>query len=113
MNTKYLEYLKSKEWQDKRNEVFELKGRQCQKCQSTTNLRIHHGTYANIYNEKLEELFVLCENCHDEYHRRFPIASLPRMNRFLFGKKKIYRSWKYTPYVRKTPRKGAIVFQKI
>lgn len=66
---KYDEYLKSKEWKNKRNEVFELRGRKCARCESTAKLHIHHATYDRIYKENIyKDLFVLCNYCHNMYH---------------------------------------------
>lgn len=71
MNQKYIEYLDSSEWKIKRDKVFDLKGRKCQRCPNNIHIHVHHGTYENIYNENIEkELFVLCKNCHEEYHKK-------------------------------------------
>ena len=66
----YTDYINhSKEWGVKRQETFALKGRECERCQSTKELNVHHGTYARLYYEVVEtDLFVLCRECHDLYH---------------------------------------------
>lgn len=65
---KYARYLNSTHWKKKRQEVFEAKGKFCNACQSIENLQVHHLTYANLNNEKLEDLEVLCDSCHEKRH---------------------------------------------
>ncbi len=71
MNDKYKTYLLSDEWKQKRELVFHKKWRACEKCKSENNLRIHHWTYIRIYKEKVSDLFVLCNDCHWEFHRLY------------------------------------------
>lgn len=67
---KYNQYIiHSQEWQYVREKAFKLKGKVCQKCKSTHNLNVHHATYKRLYKENIEtDLFILCNNCHFEYH---------------------------------------------
>lgn len=74
----YKEYLKSPEWQAKRKAVFEraLKNAKsnnrfgtCEKCGYQPYkpcLQVHHLTYEHVYDERLEELQLLCPRCHKE-----------------------------------------------
>ena len=71
MNDKYKTYLLSDEWKQKRELVFQKKWRTCEKCKSENNLRIHHWTYIRIYKEKVSDLFVLCNDCHWEFHKLY------------------------------------------
>lgn len=69
---KYLDYLQSKEWQDVRNRVFQKRGRSCERCGKDLQGKIadvHHKTYKNLFNEKLEDLEVLCRPCHQDEHK--------------------------------------------
>jgi hypothetical protein len=68
MTKDYQEYLLSKEWKEFRKKAFEHYGRRCSKCQTTKNLQIHHLHYDNIFNEKLEDVKVLCKKHHEETH---------------------------------------------
>ncbi len=66
---KYHEYLQSESWKflTKRKRVEA--GYKCQLCNSNkAKLNVHHRTYDNIYHEKLDDLIVLCENCHKKFH---------------------------------------------
>lgn len=76
--TKYNAYIASPEWQEKRKEVFEHKWCACEACGSTKYLHIHHGTYRRLYNEKIEDLFVLCGKCHTELHEKYGTKDLFR-----------------------------------
>ena len=71
MNDKYKTYLLSDEWKQKRELVFQKKWRACEKCKSENNLSIHHWTYIRIYKEKVSDLFVLCNDCHWEFHKLY------------------------------------------
>ncbi len=71
MNDKYKTYLLSDEWKQKRELVFQKKWRACEKCKSEINLRIHHWTYIRIYKEKVSDLFVLCNDCHWDFHKLY------------------------------------------
>jgi hypothetical protein len=70
MNQKYKDYLQSDEWQKKRQQLFAERGKVCERCQSITNIQVHHKTYENIFNEKLSDLEVLCKICHENHHKR-------------------------------------------
>jgi phage terminase large subunit GpA-like protein len=65
---KYHEYLQSPEWKEFRNKAFEHYGKKCAHCKRTKRLQIHHVTYANIFNEKLEDVMVLCDLHHKKIH---------------------------------------------
>lgn len=39
----------------------------CEQCPSRQRLEVHHLKY-NPYNERLSDLKVLCENCHEQVH---------------------------------------------
>src|SRR5574343_85240 len=62
----YEQYILSKEWQEKRDACFALKGKMCQFCGSIEKLHIHHDTYKNFKNEDVEnDLYVISLKCHD------------------------------------------------
>lgn len=67
--SKYKDYLKSKHWKNKRKVVLELKNNTCEYCKTNKNLQVHHTTYKNIGDEKISDLMVLCEECHQATHR--------------------------------------------
>jgi len=65
---KYHEYLETPAWQKKRRMAFKKYGRVCSECNSTEKLCVHHKTYENIFNEKVEDLQILCWICHEKLH---------------------------------------------
>lgn len=65
---KYHEYLLSPEWKEFRKKAFEHYGKKCAHCKRTKRLQIHHKTYINIFNEKLEDVMILCELHHARIH---------------------------------------------
>jgi|688.fasta_scaffold1037602_2 5-methylcytosine-specific restriction endonuclease McrA len=72
MDDKYKSYLKSKEWFAIRESLFLARGKRCEKCLVTKNLHIHHLHYRNIYNEKPEDLLIVCRDCHNKIHNINP-----------------------------------------
>jgi len=64
----YQKYLKSSAWRKKREELFVLRGKRCEKCSNENYLQIHHLTYERIFNERLEDLKILCKGCHSNEH---------------------------------------------
>lgn len=73
----YNEYLASNEWKAKRTLVLMRDDYKCQVCKVAKAEEIHHLTYSNIYNERLEDLQALCSNCHHQ------ITMAERNNRLL------------------------------
>lgn len=68
---KYHEYLKTKEWQEKRKLAIKHYGGTCALCSKTDNLNVHHKSYENIFNEQVpRDLIVLCQLHHQLYHEQ-------------------------------------------
>lgn len=65
----YEMYLKTPHWKNLRITKFNEVGKQCQFCDSTYNLVVHHRNYARRGCEKLSDLTVLCRDCHDALHK--------------------------------------------
>jgi len=67
---KYTLYLRSDEWKHK---VLLCKNRfkyRCAICNSEDNLHVHHRTYDNVFDELLEDLTLLCGDCHKLFHQK-------------------------------------------
>lgn len=67
----YKDYLKTLQWFDLKMEVYKrdsYRCRQCHKDLSKFNGEVHHTHYDNIYNEKLEDLVLVCPECHELIH---------------------------------------------
>ena len=62
---RYRRYLKSKKWAKIRMAMFRNYGFACGLCGSKKQIQVHHRTYKNQYNEKPEDLIVLCHKCHE------------------------------------------------
>uniref|UniRef100_A0A6M3L6M0 Putative homing endonuclease n=1 Tax=viral metagenome TaxID=1070528 RepID=A0A6M3L6M0_9ZZZZ len=61
-------YINSKEWKAKRRAAFLHYGKACQICGSTQELSVHHLTYERLGREKMKDLQVLCNSCHENTH---------------------------------------------
>ena len=82
MTNKYKQYLNTIQWQLKRQQIFDRARKNansynmygvCEKCgyePYKACLQVHHLTYDNIYNEKLEDLILLCPYCHKKIHEK-------------------------------------------
>lgn len=68
----YDTYLRSAHWIAKRKEAMEHYGSVCDQCGATSNLHVHHKTYARLCQEKMEDLQVLCKACHMALHEADP-----------------------------------------
>lgn len=69
MNHQYRDYLNSPQWQEKRSELFRLKGYKCVECGSAKRVQAHHISYRNIFNENVAtDLIPLCIICHYKLH---------------------------------------------
>jgi len=56
--------------------VLARAGYKCTDCgRSDRILDVHHNTYRNYGQEKLEDLTVLCRPCHTEWHKRWGLPS--------------------------------------
>lgn len=70
-------YLESDHWKAIRKAALQQSNYQCSKCGSKSDLNVHHKTYARKGHERLDDLEVLCYQCHMETH-----AYLERMKNF-------------------------------
>lgn len=62
-------YIRSDAWKAKRRQVFARYGKICSKCRTRKPpIHIHHLHYRSFGDESMEDLQVLCENCHREAH---------------------------------------------
>jgi len=66
------DYYNSPEWEEKRKAALDFYGHKCTICGTKDNLRVHHKTYSNFMNENMEDLTVLCDECHHNFHLMLP-----------------------------------------
>lgn len=64
----YRAYLASPEWRRKRWAALQHHGRHCGVCRTRHNLHVHHKTYARLFRELMDDLEILCEECHRMHH---------------------------------------------
>ena len=65
----YERYLESDTWTDIRRRKLAEVGAKCAICGSRENITVHHIQYPKVYgSEEMEDLKVLCWNCHKEKH---------------------------------------------
>lgn len=66
----YHRYLNSWHWRIMRQIKLWLSGHKCQLCASRHRLEVHHNTYERVGRESLNDLVVLCRQCHQKYHNK-------------------------------------------
>jgi 5-methylcytosine-specific restriction endonuclease McrA len=63
---KYNKYLKTTEWQERRNEVLIRDNYLCQACLKARATQVHHLSYDHWGQEPLFELVAICNECHEK-----------------------------------------------
>jgi 5-methylcytosine-specific restriction endonuclease McrA len=65
----YAERRRTKEWAILKRQVHRRDGYCCRLCgASDVELHVHHCTYENYMQERLEDLITLCRSCHERCH---------------------------------------------
>lgn len=68
----YSDYLLTEHWQEIRQRALKNASYRCQLCNDDGQLDVHHRTYERRGCERLEDLTVLCRNCHGKHHDKIP-----------------------------------------
>jgi hypothetical protein len=64
----YTLYLDSDAWKARRSYMVRRAGHRCQVCNSRERLEVHHRTYDRLGHERIDDLTVLCHECHGDFH---------------------------------------------
>ena len=64
----YESYIRSSEWQEKRQERLRIDGFTCKACGTNKDLQVHHLTYDRLSKENMDDLITLCADCHKKEH---------------------------------------------
>jgi 5-methylcytosine-specific restriction endonuclease McrA len=67
----YNGYLRSDEWEARRQAVLERADWRCEDCNAELATHAHHHTYERVGEERLSDLEALCPSCHDGRHGTF------------------------------------------
>lgn len=68
----YQAYLRTLHWREVAKAAKERAGGRCQLCNDTDRLETHHRTYERRGFEEDWDLTVLCDRCHEKFHREPP-----------------------------------------
>ncbi len=74
----YPERWTTEEWEVMRNRMLARARYRCQLCGArgrNVQLNVHHNSYENYGEERLEDLIVLCRSCHRRFHGIQPDAA--------------------------------------
>ena len=107
--SKYNEHLSSKEWAAMRRTAMRRAKYACEICGakriSDNPLHVHHLTYERMGSEDIDDLVVLCEDCHNEVHEFVDYAILK--SRPFIGTTDEegweYEQWMALPHMRRSP----------
>ena len=66
----YPKYLTTVHWYAFRQMALKAADYQCQNCGARYGLEVHHLTYERLGREKLEDVVVLCDACHNDKHNK-------------------------------------------
>lgn len=64
----YAEYINSKRWAKKREEALAFHGSRCSECGTSHQLQVHHIHYKTLFSERMQDLRILCHDCHANHH---------------------------------------------
>jgi hypothetical protein len=64
----YSDYLETPEWSLVRQSALHAAGHRCEVCYTDDRLEVHHRTYARLGRELIEDVTVLCRDCHGRFH---------------------------------------------
>jgi len=65
LSKEYIEYINSEKWREKRQIIAQRDNYTCRYCgKKTKNFDVHHLTYAHLFDEPLDDLVLVCRNCH-------------------------------------------------
>lgn len=65
---RYLNYIRSKQWAQIRDEHLERCERWCEICHAARACQVHHWTYARLGHEHPLDLCAVCVTCHHRIH---------------------------------------------
>ena len=69
--TPYQEYLQSEHWRKLRQAKLDNDGHACSLCRCDKRIQVHHIIYRHPWTLcTTEDLQVMCEWCHDRFHRK-------------------------------------------
>jgi hypothetical protein len=71
----YVDYLESPEWWNVRMCALHAAGWRCEVCNTDDELVVHHRAYERRGEEVLEDLTVLCRDCHHRFHDSGALAA--------------------------------------
>lgn len=71
----YDDYLRTGDWAVVRYFALRRSGYGCERCQRGRDLQAHHQTYERRCEERLDDLIVLCADCHADTHGQPPPVS--------------------------------------
>lgn len=79
MTQEYTDYLLSDAWKEKRKEKLIHGGKRCEVCGTKKRLQIHHLTYERIFQERMDDLMILCRKHHEAVEGLYQSSKLRKL----------------------------------
>jgi hypothetical protein len=70
----YNDYIHSPDWEDRKRRYWDTHQKRCVICLTYKNIDLHHLSYADLGNERDEDLVAVCRTHHDQFHQRYGVA---------------------------------------
>ena len=105
----YNNYIKSKAWHAVRRTALRRSHYSCdicgEKASENTHLHVHHLTYERFGAENIDDVVVLCEDCHNEVHEYVDYAILKSRSfiETVSSDGHGYEPWVALPHMRHSP----------
>ena len=64
----YKRYIRSSAWKATRKRAIEHYGEKCGECGRTEHIEVHHKNYDRLGCEQINDLEILCSDCHSVRH---------------------------------------------
>ena len=71
----YRNYIRSSDWQEKREEFLKDSDGTCEWCGLKKGLEVHHKHYMSLGSENRRDVNLICEKCHKDHHEGREIFS--------------------------------------
>lgn len=63
-----LAYMQTEQWKQLKQTRLMIAQYKCECCGSANRLHLHHVTYERLTQELIEDVVILCEECHSKLH---------------------------------------------
>ena len=74
LQKRYRTYVRTMHWRALKTKRLSRAGNKCEQCHGTNKLEVHHINYKNLYDATLDDLKVMCHECHNSHHSNYQVS---------------------------------------